>query len=40
LGRSAVVLAGVLMAGLVWLVVMVGETNSEPGVSRSDPIRP
>ncbi len=34
LGRSAVVLAGVLMAGLVWLVVMVGETNSEPGVSR------
>jgi len=40
LGRSAVVLAGVLMVGLVWLVVMVGETNSEPGVSRSDPSRP
>jgi len=35
LGRSAVVLAGVLMAGLVWLVVTVGETNSETRVNRS-----
>jgi len=37
LGRSALVLAAVLMAGLVWLVVMVGETNTEPVVRRPSP---
>ncbi len=37
LGPSAVALAVVLAVGTVWLVVMVGETNTRPGVSRITP---
>ncbi len=39
LGRSAVALAVVLGAGVLWLVTMVGETNADPGVNRQQNLR-